>query len=143
MDIQCNPYQTLQLSTRASVREVIQRSKQLSRETMDRDKQAEYRRAAEEIHQHPVRRACNQFWEPPDTCYLDEAIESFCARFERPPVNRRSLAQRKKRFLEKDCCAEGLAYLAVPPPEPVEAFTLHKLPQPDLELPWEPWELLP
>jgi len=139
-----NPYQILRLSTRASVEEVIQRSRQLASETMDRDERAAYRRAAEEIRQHPVNRAGSQFWEPPDACYDDEAIERFCDRHHRPPINRKWLAERDRRFVEEDCSPHGLAWLAAPPvpsPPVAEDIPLTRLFRSDFDLSLEPWEL--
>ena len=68
-----NPYEVLRLVTTASLAEVIRRSRELCDETMDRELQTKYRRAAEEIRQHPVNRALCQFWEPPDTGYGDSS----------------------------------------------------------------------
>ena len=67
-----NPYQVLGLPSTASPTEVIRRTRELCDETMDRQRQAEYRQAAEELRRHPVTRACCQLWEPPETQYEEE-----------------------------------------------------------------------
>jgi len=139
-----NPYETLQLSAKASMHEVIERSKKLSSETMDRKLQMDYRLAAEEIRQHPVRRAINQFWEPPETCYEDEILEHFCARHRRPPVTARSLSERKKRFVDEDCSPRNLACLALPSipiPDVIGSFELAEVPQEEPNITLESWEL--
>jgi hypothetical protein len=64
-----NPYRTLRLAASASPGEVIRRTRELCEETMDRELQAAYRQAAEELRRHPVSRAQSQFWEPPETAY--------------------------------------------------------------------------
>ena len=138
-----NPYQVLRLSATASLQEVIERSKELSRETLDRAEQAEYRRAVEEIRQHPVRRALSQFWEPPGSCYEDALVEEFCRRHRKPPFSLASLEERKRRFVEHDCSATALAGLAIPPtrrPQPSGARCGGLL-QGEPKFPIEPWEL--
>jgi hypothetical protein len=107
-----NPYLLLRVGTTASKQEVIQRSRELSQETLDRDEQAELRRAVEEICQHPVRHARCQFWEPPNTCYNDEALDRFCEAYRNPPFTRQMLEDRRRRFIEEDCSAKRLAVLA-------------------------------
>ena len=92
-----NPFEILRLDAEASIQEAIERGRELAEETMDRELQARYRRAVEEICQHPVRRACNQFWEPPGACYEDETLEDFCRRNRRPPVTAAALEERSRR----------------------------------------------
>lgn len=67
--LRTNPYRTLRLAASASPAEVIRRTRELCDETMDRELQAEFRQAAEELRRHPVSRAQSQFWEPPETAY--------------------------------------------------------------------------
>ena len=139
-----NPYLLLRLRTTASIQEVIERSRELSRETLDRGDQGKYRRAVEEIRQHPVRRARSQFWEPPATCYEDEAVERFCETYRAPPATSAMLEERRRRFIEEDCSVKHLAVLAVPPvsfPSSSGEFSLAGMPQAKLSMPLEPWEL--
>ena len=138
-----NPYLLLRLGTTASKQEVIRRSRELSRETLDRGDQAKYRRAVEEICQHPVRRARSQFWEPPATCYEDEAVERFCETY-RAARDVRDAGRAAAPVHRGDCSVKHLAVLAVPPvsfPSSSGDFSLAGMPQAKRSMPLEPWEL--
>jgi hypothetical protein len=64
-----HPYEDLGLPTKASLEEVIARGKALMGACTQGEKVAAWRRALDEICQHPARRACHQFWEPPEAAY--------------------------------------------------------------------------
>jgi len=108
-----NPYEVLELSTRASLEDALSKSQLLAKEYPDRA--AEFRRAAEAIRQHPVRRAVHQFWEPPGTNYEDEAVEAFCRRYAKNPFDRRWLRDRRRKFVSHDCAPERIARFVLPP----------------------------
>ena len=140
-----NPYRVLRLRTTATLREVVQRSQQLVSETMDTRKRLEYRRAAEEICRHPVRRAGNQFWEPPETCYEDKDLDAFCRHYGRRPVTVGALQQRKTRFVQEDCDWRRLILIAMPAivaPASVDEFALLDVPESAPDLAMDPRELL-
>lgn len=141
---QATPYEVLRLPAAASVEQVVERSKELSSETVDRDEQAAYRRAAEETRRHPVRRARHQFWEPPGARYGDDLLDDFCRRHRAAPQAAAALEERKQRFVEHDCSARALAFLALPPlvpPRWAARLEVRHVPHEEQELTLEPWEL--
>lgn len=132
-----NPFEVLRMSTKATRHEVIARGKELSNETMDRELQAEYRRAVEEICQHPLRCAYNKFLEPPETCYEDEKLERFRRQHGKPPFKLGWLKKRKKKFVQEECSVRNLAHLAIPPilvPDSVDPYSVSEVPVDKFEL---------
>jgi len=133
-----NPYEILRLSTTATVHELIERSRELADETMDRTLQAEYVQAVDSLCRHPLEQAYHQFWEPAGTRYDDEALEGFCGRYRAPPFRADALNNRVKQFVEQECSLENLYHLALPPlpvPARIAPFNLHDLPSSDSEIP--------
>jgi hypothetical protein len=145
MTRQSNPYEILKIGTKASISEVVQRSRELIKETADKDLQRMYRRAAEEIRQHPVQRAICQFWEPPETNYQDDALDRFCQEHRRQPFKGKWLRDKRDAFINETCCSLHLALLALPEiylPETYSQCRLQTIPQEELTFPLKPQEIL-
>ena len=142
--MQPNPYEVLRLTSAATLPEILERAKELISITVETDKKLEYRRAAEEIRQHPAARGIHQFWEPLDTNYDDEIIERFCQKHSAPSAELREVQQLKQRFVSQECSPRRLVALVIPNLEehddtlPDTGYPLDKVHVP-LE-PWEVWE---
>lgn len=137
-----NPYEILQLNTRAEIPEILRRSRELTDETMDGDRQTVYRRAAEELREHPVKLACHQFWEPPGTNYHVESFQRFRQVCRGPTHDQRTLQRRSRQFAQRDCSPQRLAAWVIPPLTATPCDPrLADFPLEQMEVTLERWEL--